>query len=162
MHDYNWYCEYAHTNIGLIGLRGRAFIGVTAEGPWRTSLRQVSFSHKLVLRLVSCLIAKTLNLRVVRCLIHCFILGLRCHTVAIFYMEQESSSPSPVFMYCANTIKWEFHTGGAGGPGRGQGSTGPLGAIGSGPRVEERLDAMESWAGLLLHYRQEVLCGQSW
>lgn len=70
---------------------GRAFVGVSAEGPWRIALRQ-----------------------------------------------------------------WDLHTGFINLPGRGQESaTGPLGGIGSGPKVEETLAAMDSWSGLLLHYRLE-------
>ncbi|CAN0154421.1 unnamed protein product [Scytosiphon promiscuus] len=76
---------------------GRAFVGVSAEGPWRTTLRQ-----------------------------------------------------------------WDFHLGGApatstdhlrtviSGQARGPG---PLGGVGSGPKVEEMLEAMDSWNGLCLHYR---------
>ncbi|CAM9312401.1 unnamed protein product, partial [Hapterophycus canaliculatus] len=76
---------------------GRAFVGVSAEGPWKTTLRQ-----------------------------------------------------------------WDFHLGGApatnkrqlskvlSGLGRGPD---PLGGIGSGPKVEEMLEAMNSWDGLCLHYR---------
>lgn len=45
--------------------------------------------------------------------------------------------------------QWDFHTGGT----RGQDTAGPLGGVRSGPQVEEMLAAMESWSGLLLHYR---------
>eukprot|EP00903_Cladosiphon_okamuranus_P017746 g16336.t1 len=67
---------------------GRAFVGVSAEGAWRTTLRQ-----------------------------------------------------------------WDFHLGGASAGGKV--ALGPLGGVGSGPRVEEMLEAMDSWSGLCLQYRLE-------
>eukprot|EP00752_Nemacystus_decipiens_P015142 g13489.t1 len=67
---------------------GRAFVGVSAQGPWRATLRQ-----------------------------------------------------------------WDFHLGGA--SALGKMALGPLGGVGSGPRVEEMLEAMDSWSGLCLQYRLE-------
>lgn len=49
--------------------------------------------------------------------------------------------------------QWELHTGVTGAVGRGKGDEGPLGGLGSGPKVEEMVAAMDSWSGLLLHYR---------
>ncbi|CAM9832246.1 unnamed protein product [Ectocarpus sp. 12 AP-2014] len=70
---------------------GHAFVGVSAEGPWRTTLRQ-----------------------------------------------------------------WDFHLGcSSAAVGKPQTSLGPLSGVGSGPRVEEMLEAMDSWSGLCLHYRLE-------
>ncbi|CAB1118482.1 unnamed protein product [Ectocarpus sp. CCAP 1310/34] len=70
---------------------GHAFVGVSAEGPWRTTLRQ-----------------------------------------------------------------WDFHLGCSSTTvGKPQTSSGPLGGVRSGPRVEEMLEAMDSWSGLCLHYRLE-------
>ena len=48
-------------------------------------------------------------------------------------------------------LQWDFHLGGASGVGKM--SLGPLGGVGSGPEVEEMLEAMDSWSGLCLQYR---------
>ena len=46
---------------------------------------------------------------------------------------------------------------GLSGPAKGTGrSLGPLGGIGSGPKVEAMLEAMDSWSGLCLHYRYNI------
>lgn len=54
--------------------------------------------------------------------------------------------------------QWDLHLGySSAAVGKPQTSLGPLGGVGSGPRVEEMLEAMDSWSGLCLHYR----CGWS-
>lgn len=52
-------------------------------------------------------------------------------------------------------LQWDFHLGGAAASGGGQ-ALGPLDGVGSGPKVEAMLEAMDSWNGLFLHYRCRV------
>eukprot|EP00904_Undaria_pinnatifida_P009331 jgi/Undpi1/5528/HiC_scaffold_2.g00805.m2 len=73
---------------------GRAFVGVSAEGPWKTTLRQ-----------------------------------------------------------------WEFRLGSAAAAGK---TSGPLGGIGSGPKVEKMVEAMDSWNGLCLDYSGQTNNEKAW
>lgn len=56
-------------------------------------------------------------------------------------------------------LQWDFHLGGASAAGKV--ALGPLGGVGSGPKVEEMLEAMDSWSGLCLHYRYCTVDRQS-
>lgn len=48
-------------------------------------------------------------------------------------------------------LQWDFQLGGASAGGKV--ALGPLGGVGSGPGVEDMLEAMDSWSGLCLQYR---------
>ena len=59
-------------------------------------------------------------------------------------IPQNAATSSAVF------VQWEFRLGSAAAAGK---TSGPLGGIGSGPKVEKMVEAMDSWNGLCLDYR---------
>ena len=125
-------------------------MGVSAEGAWKTTLRQVTDSPARRWTLF-CGARATLarELALLCSVIAAVCLGALLAAGSLHYvlMLKRRTRVRCIF------LQWDFRLGSAAGAGK---ASGPLGGVGSGPQVEKMVEAMDSWNGLCLDYRCSV------